>query len=68
MDAAVEEIGRTLDPAARRDLLQQAMKRLVDDLPWIPLIVSYDRHGLTPGVEWNTRADGQLDLRDVRLK
>ena len=68
MDAAVDEIGRTLDPALRRDLLQQAMKRLVDDLPWIPLIVSYDRHALTPGVEWETRADGQLDLRDVRLK
>jgi peptide/nickel transport system substrate-binding protein len=68
MDAAVEQIGRTLDPAARRDLLQQTMKRLVDDLPWIPLIVSYERHALTPGVEWETRADGQLDLRDVRLK
>lgn len=68
MDAAVDEIGKTLDPAARRDLLQQAMKRLVDDLPWIPLVVSNDRHALTPGVEWTTRADGQLDLRDVRLK
>ena len=68
MDAVIEEIGRTLDPAARRDLLQQAMKRLVDDLPWIPLVVSYDRHALTPGVEWSTRADGQLDLRDVRVK
>lgn len=68
MDATVDAIGRTLDPAARRDLLQQAMKRLVDDLPWIPLVVSYDRHALTPGVEWTTRADGQLDLRDVRLK
>lgn len=68
MDAAVEEIGKTLDPAARRDLLQRTMKRLVDDLPWIPLFVSYDRHALTTGVEWETRADGQLDLRDVRLK
>ncbi len=68
MDAAVEEIGRTLDPAARRDLLQQTMKRLVDDLPWIPLVVTYDRQAVTSGVEWETRADGQLDLRDVRLK
>ncbi len=68
MDAAVEEIGRTLDPALRRDLLQKAMRRVVDDLPWIPLLVSYDRHALTPGVEWQPRADGQLDLRDVRLK
>jgi peptide/nickel transport system substrate-binding protein len=68
LDAAVEKIGGTLDPVARRDLLQQAMKRLIDDLPWIPLIVTYDRHALTPGVVWETRADGQLDLRDVRLK
>ena len=68
MDAAIDEIGRTLDPEVRRNLLQRAMARLVDDLPWIPLLVSYDRHALTPGVEWQTRADGQLDLRDVRLK
>ena len=68
MDSAVEQIGRTLDPAARRDLLQQAMKQVVEDLPWIPLIVSYDRHALTPGVDWETRADGQLDLRDVTLR
>jgi peptide/nickel transport system substrate-binding protein len=68
MDAAIDEIGRTLDPAVRRDLLQRAMKQAVDEVPWIPLLVSYDRHALTPGVEWQTRADGQLDLRDVRLK
>jgi len=43
------------------------MQRLVEDLPWIPLLVSYDLHALTGDVEWNTRADGQLDLRDVRL-
>lgn len=68
MDAAIDEIGRTLDPAVRRDLLQRTMKKAVDELPWIPLLVSYDRHALTPGVEWQTRADGQLDLRDVRLR
>lgn len=68
MDAAIDDIGRTLDPAVRRDLLQRTMKRAVDELPWIPLLVSYDRHALTRGVEWKPRADGQLDLRDVRLR
>lgn len=68
MDTAIDEIGRTLDPAVRRDLLQKTMKQAVEEVPWIPLVVSYDRHALTPGVEWVTRADGQLDLRDVRLK
>ncbi|HRY42910.1 MAG TPA: ABC transporter substrate-binding protein [Thermoanaerobaculia bacterium] len=68
MDTAIEEIGRTLDPAVRRDLLQSAMRTLVDDLPWVPLLVSYERHALTGGVEWRTRADGQLDLRDVRIR
>ena len=67
MDAAIEAIGRALDPAERSTLLKDAMMRLVEDLPWIPLIVSYDRHALTPGVEWQVRADGQLDLRDVRV-
>lgn len=68
MDAMVEEIGRALDPAERSALLQEAMRRLVEDLPWIPLVVTYDRHALTPGVEWAARADGQLDLRDVRIR
>lgn len=67
LDAAIDEIGRTLDPAVRRDLLQSAMRTLVDDLPWIPLLVSYERHALTGGAEWRARADGQLDLRDVRI-
>jgi peptide/nickel transport system substrate-binding protein len=68
MDATIEAIGRTLDPVIRRNLLQDAMARLVDEVPWIPLVVTYDRHALTAGVEWLTRADGQLDLRDVRLE
>ena len=34
----------------------------------ILLAGSEARHALTPGVEWTPRADGQLDLRDVRLK
>ena len=68
MDTAIEEIGRTLDPSVRRDLLQSAMRTLVDDLPWVPLLVSYERHALTGDVEWKTRADGQLDLRDVRIR
>ena len=68
MDTAIEDIGRTLDPAVRRDLLQSAMRTVVDDLPWVPLLVSYERHALTGDVEWTTRADGQLDLRDVRIR
>lgn len=68
MDTAIEEIGRTLDPSVRRDLLQSAMRTLVDHLPWVPLLVSYERHALTGDVEWRTRADGQLDLRDVRIR
>ena len=68
MDDSIEEIGRTLDPASRRDLLQAAMRRLVDYLPWIPLVVGHERHALTGDVEWRTRADGQLDLRDVSIR
>ena len=66
LDALVETAARTLDARERRALLQGAMRRLVEDLPWIPLLVSYDRYALTKGLAWEPRADGELFLPDVR--
>ncbi|MEO6326240.1 MAG: ABC transporter substrate-binding protein [Thermoanaerobaculia bacterium] len=66
IDAAMDRIAKTLDTAARRDLLQQLMKRVVDDLPWIPLIIPYDRYALTAGLTWEPRGDGEIYLPDVK--
>jgi hypothetical protein len=44
------------------------MRTCVDDLPWIPLSVSYDRYALTGEVAFEPRADGEIYFADVRSK
>lgn len=68
VDDLIDAAARSLEPEARRDLLQQAMKRLVDDLPWIPLLIPYDRYAVSPDVVFEPRADGEVYLPAVKLK
>jgi peptide/nickel transport system substrate-binding protein len=68
LDAILDKVATTLDPEQRRNLLQQAMRTVVDDLPWIPLSVSYDRYALTGEVAFEPRADGEIYFADVRSK
>jgi peptide/nickel transport system substrate-binding protein len=68
LDAILDRVATTLDPEQRRNLLQQAMRTAVDDLPWIPLAVSYDRYALTGDVALEPRADGELYFAEVRPK
>lgn len=68
LDELIDAAARSLEPEVRRDLLQQAMKRLVDDLPWIPLLIAYDRYAISPDLVFEPRADGEVRLSDVKLK
>ncbi|HEV8267529.1 MAG TPA: ABC transporter substrate-binding protein, partial [Thermoanaerobaculia bacterium] len=68
LDELVDRIAQTLDAEARRNLLQDAMKRVLDDLPWIPLLVGSDRYALSPEVAFEPRADGEVFLPDVSFK
>lgn len=68
LDDLIDQIANTVEPEQRRDLLQGAMRRVVEDLPWIPLLVSYDRYALTPDLVWEPRPDGEIYLPDVRAK
>ncbi len=67
VDDAIDRIGATLDPEKRRDLLQATMQTVLDDVPWIPLLVVYDRFAMTRGLAWEPRPDGQVYLPDVKL-
>lgn len=68
VDDLIDRSASTMDPETRRDRLQEAMKRIVDDLPWIPLYVPYDRYAMTKDVVFEPRADGEVCVADVRLK
>lgn len=68
VDDLIDRSASTMDPETRRDLLQEAMRRVVDDLPWIPLYVPYDRYATTKDVVFEPRADGEIFVADVRLR
>jgi peptide/nickel transport system substrate-binding protein len=68
VDRAVSEAARSLDPVERREILRKALRLVLEDLPWIPLTVPYDRYAMTPGVVWEPRADGEIFLPEVREK
>ena len=68
LDERIEKIARTTDPRSRRDLLQQAMRVLDEDLPYIPLLSSYDLYATSPDVSFEPRPDGELALADVKVK
>lgn len=66
LDALIDRIARTLDAEERRNLLQKAMGSVVQDLPWVPLTVSYDRYALTGKLQFEPRADGEIYFADVK--
>jgi peptide/nickel transport system substrate-binding protein len=66
LDALIDRIAKTLDAEERRNLLQTAMRNVLEELPWIPLTVSYDRYALTAGVSFEPRADGEIYFPDVK--
>ncbi len=67
-DLLVDRAARALDPAERQQLMQAAMRKVVSDLPWIPIATPYDRYATTPGVVWEPRPDGEVFIPDVRYE
>jgi peptide/nickel transport system substrate-binding protein len=66
LDRLIDRISRTLDAEERRNLLQTAMRTVLEDLPWIPLTVGYERYALTGAVTFEPRADGEIYLPEVK--
>jgi peptide/nickel transport system substrate-binding protein len=44
----------------RRHALQQAMERVMVDLPMVPLVVPDDLYALRRGIAWSPRLDGRV--------
>jgi peptide/nickel transport system substrate-binding protein len=49
----------------RRTGLQGAMRRVVEDLPIVPLVVPYDLYGIRSGISWAARLDGRVLAADL---
>lgn len=68
VDALIEESGSTLEMIPRRELLQEAMERTMEDLVYVPLFVTYDLYGIRQEIEWRPRLDTVLLVREMRRR
>ncbi len=66
LDRLIELADRTLDPLARRQQLQDAIRILSQDMPYIPLLVPFDLYGARAGLDWQPRVDSLVLAYDIR--
>ena len=60
VDGLIESADAELDSGRRLSLLQEAQRRVLDDLPLLPLVIQWEQLGVSDRVEVVTRHDGWL--------
>jgi peptide/nickel transport system substrate-binding protein len=68
LDALIEESGTTLQMLERRRILQQAMRRMLDDSVYIGLYAPSKLFGLRRELEWQPRLDGFVLAHEMAPK
>ena len=58
LDELIERSSTALDMFKRREMLQDAMRLLVDDRVYLGLYTVHELYGLRDGLDWTPRADG----------
>ncbi|MFH1177330.1 MAG: ABC transporter substrate-binding protein [Acidobacteriota bacterium] len=67
-DAMLEAAGHEMDVQKRRELLQRAQRRVLEELPALPLTVWWDYTGLSSRIEVIARHDAWLWVAGFRVK
>ncbi|HTY09100.1 MAG TPA: ABC transporter substrate-binding protein [Candidatus Edwardsbacteria bacterium] len=65
LDRLIERSSEVLDSRDRIDLLHQAMRMVLDDMPLIPLYVRNRTYGLRAGLSFTPRQDGRIEVWDL---
>ena len=65
LDQLIERSSEVLDSRERIDLLHQAMRLVLADMPLIPLYVRSRTYGLRAGLAFTPRQDGRILVRDL---
>jgi peptide/nickel transport system substrate-binding protein len=65
LDRMIEGSATTMDMLERRAQLQAVMRRVMEDLPIIPLDNPYTLFGVRDDVQWEPRRDGMVRLYDI---
>jgi peptide/nickel transport system substrate-binding protein len=65
LDQLIEASAVQSNPGERRWVLQQAMRMLMDDLPFVPLYATQRLYALAPDIAWVPPLDGTLRAVDM---
>ncbi len=66
LDRLIEISDRTLDPAARLELLTSAQELIREDLPLLPVVLRFDLYAARRDLKWFPRPDRRVRAFDVR--
>ena len=68
LDKIIDEQQKTLDVKKRVQLLQQAGKILMDEVPFVPLYNLANIYGAVKNLEWKMRPDERVKAWDMGIK
>lgn len=68
IDEALDAADRELNPPRRRELLQGAQRRVLEELPVLPLTIRWGFHGVSSRVEILTRHDERVWVAGFRWR
>ena len=68
LDKIIDEQQKTSEMKKRVQLLQQAGKILMDEVPFVPLYNLADIYGAAKNLEWQSRPDERVMARDMKIK
>jgi ABC-type oligopeptide transport system substrate-binding subunit len=63
-DREIDESGLAPDPERRIKLLQNILKRITADHPWIPLYINRDQYAISHDVLWQPRLDSRVNASE----
>ena len=65
LDRLIETSGMSLDMLSRRVELERCMRRVMEDLPYVPLYAPHSLFGVRDGIRWRPRVDGQILAQEI---
>jgi peptide/nickel transport system substrate-binding protein len=68
IDRLAEENLRVLDPRTRLDMLQRAMQKVSEEIPYLPLWIYDDVYIISNRINWNPPVSGELKVKDITYK
>jgi peptide/nickel transport system substrate-binding protein len=68
LDRLIEGSATTMDMMQRRTQLEEVMRRVMEDLPLIPLDNPYTLFGVRDDLQWSPRRDGMVRALDIRRR